>query len=159
MIFSPEWETAGIVGLVAILVFIMVLIVFEISGKLANQQMSLIVSKVGSTIMLNNIQPRTSSLQQFLSDSMMYLWAPLFFQDLVQTSLTLNLQNLTLSSTNLYIRPAGVCIELCKHSLSGRYNVQRFFFFFFPQYALFVLIFFFFFFDKLDIKIEAFSLC
>ena len=63
MIFSPEWETAGIVGLVAILVFIVVLKVFEISGKLANQQMSLTVSKVDSTIMLNNIQPRTLSLQ------------------------------------------------------------------------------------------------
>ena len=60
---NPGWETAGIVGLVAILVFIVVLTVFEISGKLANQQMSLTVSKVGSTIMLNNIQPKTSSLQ------------------------------------------------------------------------------------------------
>ena len=56
-------ETAGIVGFVAILVFIVVLTVFEISGKLANQQMSLTVSKFGSTIMLNNIQPKTSSLQ------------------------------------------------------------------------------------------------
>ena len=56
-------ETTGIVGFVAILVFIVVLTVFEISGKLANQQMSLTVSKVGSTIMLNNIQPKTSSLQ------------------------------------------------------------------------------------------------
>ena len=34
----------------------------------------------------------------------------------------LNLQNLTLSSINLYIRPSGACIELYKLSLSGWNN-------------------------------------
>ena len=59
----------------------------------------------------------------------------------------LNLQNLTLSSINLYIRPSGACIELYKLSLSGWNNtisVEKLCFFFF--------------FDRLEIKIEAFSL-
>ena len=50
---NSEEETAGIVGLVAILVYIVVLTVFDILGRLVNQQVFLTAFKVGSTVSLS----------------------------------------------------------------------------------------------------------
>ena len=50
---NSEEETAGIVGLVAILVYVVVLTVFDILGRLVNQQVFLTAFKVGSTVSLS----------------------------------------------------------------------------------------------------------
>mgnify|MGYP006869222942 CR=1 FL=1 len=50
---NSEEETAGIVGLVAILVYVVVLTMFDILGRLVNQQVFLTAFKVGSAVSLS----------------------------------------------------------------------------------------------------------
>ena len=72
----------------------------------------------------------------------------------------LNLQNLTLSSINLYIRPSGTCIELFKQPLVRRIICREILpFFFFTCRVCTNLFFFFLFLDRLVTKIEALSFC
>ena len=112
------WESAGLVELVAILVYIVILTLAALTEGW--QRLDL---RVKREMVRHHFFVSLSFIFK-LRCRLPWLW------------MHLNLQNLTLSSINLYIRPSGACIELYKLSLSGWNNtisVEKlcFFFFFF----------------------------
>ena len=121
---NPRWETAGVVGLVAILVYIVVLTLAALTGGWLRLDLRVRREMVSHHFFVS---------LHWMSSFIFKLWCRLPW-----LWMHLNLQNLTLSSINLYIRPSGACIELYKLSLSGWNNtisVEKlcFFFFFFWQ--------------------------
>ena len=129
------WESAGLVGLVAIFVYIVVLT---------------LVALIGEWLRLDlRVKREMVSHHFFVS----LHWIPSFIFKLrcrlPWPWVHLNLQNLTLSSINLYIRPSGACTELYKFSLSGWNNtisVEKLCFFF----LFFLVLTFFFFWQARD---------